>query len=210
MKEFPKAHGFIDGACKDQQSITADWVLPQTLIDGVALKEMRAVQTDGKVLTEIYRADWNLDQADVGQLFQVRMIPGAISAWHAHQSTTDRLFVSIGQLKIVLYDAREVSRTYGQINIFQLSERRPGTVTVPPGVWHGLENVGGEPAVLINIVDNAYDYSDPDHWRLPSNTPKIPYTFKSMIDPQTKYPKDVSEIIDRALAEDSTVDCEND
>jgi len=48
---------------------------------------------------------------------------------------------------------------------------------VPPRVWHGVENSGTNPAVLINAVNLAYQYEDPDHWRLPSNSPDIPFDF---------------------------------
>lgn len=33
-------------------------------------------------------------------------------------------------------------------------------------------------AVLLNLADQAYRYEDPDHWRLPVNTDKIPYQFE--------------------------------
>jgi len=32
------------------------------------------------------------------------------------------------------------------------------------------------PSILVNLVDAAYSYDDPDHWRLPPDTPEIPYS----------------------------------
>ena len=48
-------------------------------------------------------------------------------------------------------------------------------VTIPPGVWHGVVALGPETALLLNLVDKAYAYDAPDHWRLPPDTDQIPY-----------------------------------
>jgi dTDP-4-dehydrorhamnose 3,5-epimerase len=40
-----------------------------------------------------------------------------------------------------------------------------------------VQNIGDGPAAVLNAVDRAYDYEDPDHWRLPADTPEIPYRF---------------------------------
>jgi dTDP-4-dehydrorhamnose 3,5-epimerase len=58
-----------------------------------------------------------------------------------------------------------------------LSARRPQLVVVPPRVWHGIENLSDEPGTVINIPDRAYQYAQPDHWRLPPDTDQIPYAF---------------------------------
>jgi dTDP-4-dehydrorhamnose 3,5-epimerase len=33
------------------------------------------------------------------------------------------------------------------------------------------------PALVLNLVDRPYRYEDPDRWRLPPDTPEIPYRF---------------------------------
>jgi dTDP-4-dehydrorhamnose 3,5-epimerase len=165
----------MPGARKDAQSVDRYWRPVQDLIDGVAVHEVSNVTKDTGYLTEVFRADWGLDDGAVDQVFQVVVFPGRVSAWHTHRETLDRLFVNLGQVKIVLYDAREDSPTRGLVNVFRLGSVRPALLIVPPGVWHGLQNVGSEPAAVLNAVDRAYDYEDPDHWRLPADTSEIPY-----------------------------------
>jgi dTDP-4-dehydrorhamnose 3,5-epimerase len=113
----------------------------------------------------------------VDQVFQVMMNPGVISGWHTHQRTTDRLFVSHGVILIVLYDSRADSPTLGLVNEFRFGVARPALLTIPPGVWHAVRNLSAEPSILLNLTDCAYTYEDPDHWRLPLDTDKIPYRF---------------------------------
>jgi dTDP-4-dehydrorhamnose 3,5-epimerase len=100
-----------------------------------------------------------------------------VSAWHAHGRTTDRLFVSTGQITLALYDGRQASPTYGLVSEFQLSVHQPQLVVVPPGVWHGLIVGGTTPTILLNLTDQPYSYEAPDHWRLPPDTDRIPYSF---------------------------------
>lgn len=167
------------GARKDTQSVTADGhVFERALIAGVHIREMPNMMKGNGVLTEIFRRDWfDGDSIAIDQVFQSLMFPGAISAWHSHAHTTDRLFAASGHVHIVLYDARESSATFGLVNEFRYGEARQALVTVPPGVWHGVRNFGPTSAVLLNLVDVAYAYQDPDHWRLPINTDKIPFKF---------------------------------
>ena len=128
-------------------------------------------------LTEIYRREWSDGGFEVDQVFQTALNAGAISAWHAHDVTTDRLFVSWGMMRIALYDAREGSPTHGLVNEFRFGAVRPALITVPPHVWHGVQNIAAETSVLTNIVDRAYAYDDPDHWRLAWDDPRIPFKF---------------------------------
>ena len=162
---------------RDRQSVTADWEVLRELIEGVVLKEVRHVTKDSGWVTELWRRDWGLDDLDVDQAFQVTLLPGKLSAWHVHWETTDRLFVNCGFVKVVLYDGREDSPTHGRVSEFHLGEPRPTLVVVPPGVWHGIQNVGDATASVVNLVDRAYEYEDPDHWRVPADCPEIPYTF---------------------------------
>ena len=165
----------LPGAVKAQQSVTADWSVLRPEIDGVELIEVRNVLRDSGHVTEVLRAEWFAQAPTIDQVFQTTLEAGALSAWHAHLRTTDRLFVTSGQVKIVLFDARPDSSTRGRVAEFRLGERRPGLVIVPPGVWHGIKNLHARPSTVLNIVDRAYEYDDPDHWRLPPDAPQIPY-----------------------------------
>lgn len=170
----------LPGNRKDTQSITRDWQpSDQQRIDGVFVRESRNVIKGNGLLTEMFRTDWLPpgQTATIDQVFQVALNPGGLSAWHAHGVSTDRLFAVSGQLLIVLYDARRDSPSHGRINEFRCGLARPMLIVVPPGIWHGVHNIGPEPAILINMVDQAYRYEDPDHWRVPADSPEIPYRF---------------------------------
>lgn len=172
----------LPGASPDTQSVTAHWEpASQRLADGVIVREVRHVPKANGWLTELYRRDWfGDDERDVDQIFQVVLLPGRVSAWHAHARTWDRLFVASGMARIVLFDARGESPTHGLATELKLGVLRPALVVVPPGVWHGVQALGPDPACIVNAVDRAYDYEHPDHWRLPADTPHVPYRFPDL------------------------------
>jgi len=167
----------VPGARKDRQTVTPSWSPSQNLIAGVTVREVANVPKQGGYLTEVARAEWLGANPRVDQIFQTVLEPGVVSAWHAHAHTTARLFVSQGLARIVLYDARPDSATLGLVNEMQFGTIRPALVTIPPKVWHGVQNVSSVPMVLLNIVDTAYSYADPDHWRVPQDCPEIPFQF---------------------------------
>jgi len=167
----------LPGAKKDPQLITSDWHRLQDPIDGVVVREVAHVPGNFGVLTEIYRPEWDPTGLPIAQIFFVRVFPGAVSAWHCHKVATDRIFVNQGHMKIVLFDEREASPSYGRINEFWLGEARPAMLVIPPEIWHGVHNLGGAESGYVNFPSRAYHYEDPDHYRLPRDTPHIPYSW---------------------------------
>jgi len=164
-------------ARKDDAHIDRDWVVRRRLIDGVKVREVRNVVTGNGITTELYRPDWDFVDGTVQQAIHVALRGSAISAWHQHQHRWDYVFTVGGHLRIVLHDPREGSPTRDQVDVFHLSPSRPSLLAIPPGVWHGVQNLRDEPGGILNLVDRAYSYRDPDHWRLPLDSPRIPFSF---------------------------------
>ncbi|WP_292314942.1 dTDP-4-dehydrorhamnose 3,5-epimerase family protein [Mesorhizobium sp.] len=168
--------GWMATGTPDRQTVTPDWlVVDAPTIDGVALKEIRPVATSTGYLTEVFREEWDRDGLPIGQVFQRTLYPGAVTGWHAHGVTTDRLFCSVGSVRISLFDGRKASPTFGVVWHKIVGAVRPAIVVIPPGVWHGVVALGPDIALVLNLVDKAYAYDAPDHWRLPPDTEHIPY-----------------------------------
>ena len=167
----------LASARKDGPQVNSEWQKIQQMIDGVSVREVLHVPRDHGVITEMYRPEWDPSGLPVVHIYQSRLFPAAIGAWSCHAKTIDRLFVNQGHLKVVLYDGREDSPTHGRIMEMHVGDARPAFLVLPMGVWHGLQNLGSTDALLLNFPSRAYDYADPDHWRLPYDSPDIPYTW---------------------------------
>lgn len=169
----------ISDAKKDSQLVTNDWNFIYEKIPGVAIKEVLHVPGDNGVITEIYRPEWDTTGLPVVQCYQSRLFPGTIGAWSYHAKQIDRLFVNQGYLKVVLFDGRQDSASYGLINEFRIGDSRPTFIVIPPGVWHGVQNLGTIDALMLNFPTIQYQYEDPDHYRLPHDSEQIPYSWAS-------------------------------
>jgi dTDP-4-dehydrorhamnose 3,5-epimerase len=167
----------LPGAQKDPQIVTSEWQKISPGIEGVVVREVLHVPRDHGVITEMFRPEWDPTGMPVVHIYQSRLFPGAIGAWSCHTKSIDRLFVNQGHLKVVLFDGREESSTFGRIVELHVGDARPAFVVLPTGVWHGLQNLGSTDALVLNYPTRAYDYEDPDHWRLPFDTDQIPYTW---------------------------------
>ncbi len=164
-------------AKKDTQQVTDEWHKLQAPIEDVVVHEVRHVPRDHGVITEIFRPQWDPTGLPVVHIYQSRLFPAAIGAWSCHAKTVDRLFINQGHVKIVLYDGRETSPTHGRVMELHAGDARPAFVVIPVGVWHGIQNLGATDALMLNCPTTAYDYADPDHYRLPYDSPEIPYTW---------------------------------
>lgn len=164
-------------AKKDEQTATSDGTIVRELLEGVALKETQNIVTRNGITTELYRPEWKLDAYGIEHMIHVNLRPRVVSAWHMHEKQTDRIFTVSGYLRIVLYDGRESSPTFQRLNVFNLSRYRPSIVSIPPGVWHGIQNLDNSEGSFVNYFNRAYCYENPDEWRLPADTKEIPYTF---------------------------------
>jgi dTDP-4-dehydrorhamnose 3,5-epimerase len=83
-----------------------------------------------------------------------------------------------GEMELVLYDPREDSPTFGEVCKIVLSEHHRRLVNVPVGVWHADRNIGDRDVVFVNFPTIQYDHTAPDKYRLPLDTPEIPYQFE--------------------------------
>jgi dTDP-4-dehydrorhamnose 3,5-epimerase len=167
----------IATARKDTQQVTRGWQKVHDLIEGVSVHEVLHVPRDHGVITEVFRPQWDPTGQPIVHVYQSRLYPGAVGAWSCHAHNIDRLFVNQGHLKVVLFDSRDQSTTSGRLNEFHVGDARPTFLVIPKGVWHGLHNLGSSDALVLNFPTVAYDYEDPDHYRLPYDTTEIPYTW---------------------------------
>ena len=165
-------------AIKDQEHITPGGSLIAERIAGVVIREGSNIVTRNGHTTEIFSSPWELPVESVRHVILVSLKPSAVSAWHMHLAQTDQIVAIDGMLKLVLYDPREDSPTRDRVDVFHLSPMRPTLVVIPPGIWHGIQNMdGGRFSSFLNLFDRPYDHSDPDEWRLPRTNDRIPYDF---------------------------------
>jgi dTDP-4-dehydrorhamnose 3,5-epimerase len=165
----------LDQARKDVASVTARGELIQESIAGVQLRRAPTHADERGTLTEILDLRWDFTDDPLVYVYHVTVRVGQARGWVVHRVQNDRLFAYAGVLKIVLYDARTDSDTFGRLNVLHLGEHHRALLSIPAGVYHGVRNVGDREAAFVNLPAMPYQHDDPDKYRLPLDNDVIPY-----------------------------------
>jgi dTDP-4-dehydrorhamnose 3,5-epimerase len=144
------------------------------MIEGAVVKQLRVIPDERGFLMEMLRSDDQVFER-FGQAYVTGCYPGVVKGWHYHRKQTDHFVCVSGMAKVVLYDSREDSPTHGQVQEFFMGERNPILLKIPPLVMHGFKAVGTETAMIINFPTELFNYQEPDEYRVPSDSPEIPY-----------------------------------
>lgn len=144
------------------------------MIQGVRVKSLKVIPDERGRLMEIMRCD-DEHFTRFGQVYMTTAFPGVVKGWHYHHYQDDNFSVVKGMIKLVLFDRRPDSPTYGEVNEFVMGEHRPLLVHIPRELAHGFKGVGTDEAIIINLVTEPFDYKEPDEYRIEPHGSDIPY-----------------------------------
>jgi dTDP-4-dehydrorhamnose 3,5-epimerase len=167
----------LRAAVKDAQTVTSQGKSIKTLTDGVSFRDAPTHADERGTVVEIFDPRWNWHPDPLVFVYAFTIRPGFVKGWNLHKEHEDRYFLLQGELEIVLYDVRPDSPTCGEVSRILLSERNRGLVNIPKRVWHADHNIGTCDVLVVNCPTRAYDHANPDKYRLPIDSPLIPYAF---------------------------------
>lgn len=164
-------------AKQDVKTVNADGSSVAPRIHGVVIRDLVTHADERGSLCELFDLRWSEypDPFFYSYFFTIR--PGIVKGWNYHAEHEDRYCIIQGELSLVLYDTRPESPTCGVLNRIILSHHRRQLVNVPKCVWHADHNIGSTDTLVVNFPTMAYRHDAPDKYRLPIDTPLIPYSF---------------------------------
>ena len=165
---------------RDEATVTPQGERVNSLPAGVTTRDLITHVDERGTVCEMFdtRWQWHLDPLVFAYTFSLR--PGMIKGWGMHKLHDDRYCILSGELLLVLFDDRSDSPTRGLVSKIVLSEYRRQLINIPAGVWHANQNIGAKDVVVVNFPTRPYDHDNPDKYRLPVDTDKIPYRFEDV------------------------------
>ena len=132
-------------------------VFHQGAIHDVIVKDLVKYIDERGWLCELFRHD-ELDPAHHPAMAYIsQTMPGISRGPHAHRHQTDIFyFMGPGNFKVVLWDNRPSSPTYGIKQVIYAGQDGPKAVLVPPGVVHGYKSLGPVPGLVFNAPNKLY------------------------------------------------------
>jgi dTDP-4-dehydrorhamnose 3,5-epimerase len=142
------------------------------VIDGVRIDPLQQLHDERGAIFHMLRADDPVFEA-FGEIYFSFVHPGWVKGWHLHTRMTLNYAVPVGQVRLVLYDARTQSATMGQIQEIELGAHAYQRVRVPNGVWNGFLGLGAIDSLVANCATLPHDPAEMQ--RMPPNDARIPY-----------------------------------
>ncbi|KWT82460.1 dTDP-4-dehydrorhamnose 3,5-epimerase family protein [Candidatus Magnetominusculus xianensis] len=142
------------------------------MIEGVAVSPLKQIEdARGKVM-HMLRRDSPLFER-FGEVYFSVVNPGAVKAWKLHRKMALNLAVPFGRVRLVLYDERAGSATFGCVDEYLIGDGNYCLVHVPPLVWSGFMGISDGIAILANCATELHDPAEAQ--QLSPDTPRIPY-----------------------------------
>jgi dTDP-4-dehydrorhamnose 3,5-epimerase len=142
------------------------------MIEGVVVSPRRIIPDErGKVMHHMKATDPEFSV--FGESYFSLVYPGVVKGWHLHHKMIINYAVPIGMIKLVLYDARDGSKTAGELMELYIGQDNYQLVKVPPYVWNGFKGLGNTPALVANCASIPHDPTEIE--RMDPHKSFIPY-----------------------------------
>ncbi len=144
------------------------------MIDGVLVQPLQQIPDERGKIMKMIRSDDPYFRG-FGEIYFSLSYPGVVKGWHLHKSMTLNYAVIVGMIKLVLYDERKDSLTFGEVQEFFIGESNYVLVQIPPLIWNGFKGIGEKPAIVANCATLPHHLDE--IVRLDPHNNHIPYNW---------------------------------
>jgi len=148
------------------------------MIEGVVVQPLKQIIDERGKVMHMLRCDSPLF-TKFGEIYFSQTNRGVVKAWKKHSKMTQNFAVPVGTIRLVIFDSREGSKTFGKVQVLEIGEGNYSLVKIPPLVWYGFCGLSDIPAVIANCSDIPHDPKETE--KIEHNDPKIPYTWEKTI-----------------------------
>lgn len=145
------------------------------LINGVKITPLKKISDERGMVLHLMKNNSHIFKK-FGEVYFSITNPGVIKGWKKHLEMTQNFSVPSGKIKIVLYDGREKSLSYGKVNILFLSLEDYRLLTIPPEIWYSFKTVSNSPSMIANFASIPHSATEVSLKEIDTND--IPYTWE--------------------------------
>ena len=127
----------------------------------------------GKVLKVFNKSEEKFSEIEEVYISETKS--GVVKGWKLHTEMKQNFTVISGEIKLVVYDDRESSKTRGELVELTLSPENFIRVHVPNNLWYSFKAVSSEPAQILNCSTMLHNPSEV--LAKPLDTTDIPYSW---------------------------------
>ncbi len=124
-------------------------------IEGALLTPKKVVGDDRGQVMHVLRSD-DANFVKFGEVYVSAIFSGVTKGWKLHTLSTSNMVVLSGNIRFVLFDAREGSQTQGKYDDVVIGASNYQMLTVPPGVVYAWLNTEKETALILNCATELW------------------------------------------------------
>ena len=110
------------------------------MIDGVIISQLKVISDNRGKVMHMMRNDSDVFKS-FGEIYFSTIFEDKIKAWHLHKESTLNYACISGEVRLVLYDDREESKSKGEYEDIILSPKKYFLITIPPNIWNGFKGL---------------------------------------------------------------------
>lgn len=134
-------------------------------IEGVFITSLKQIfHPQGNVFHGMKSSDFGF--CGFGEAYFSTIKYEEIKPWKKHLQMTLNFIVPVGEIRFVIFDDREKSKTKGNILDITLSLNNYKRLTIPSGLWVAFKGIGENTNLLLNIADIEHEPNEVERLEL--------------------------------------------
>ncbi|SDW85505.1 dTDP-4-dehydrorhamnose 3,5-epimerase [Hydrobacter penzbergensis] len=112
-----------------------------------------------------------------GEAYYSKVNTNVVKGWKFHKEIHQHFCVPFGRIKLIAYDCRIDSPSYGAIQEIIIDDRENyQMISMRPEIWYSFQALSEPFALLANIINKPHDPAE--SLNLPLDNKEIPYVWK--------------------------------
>jgi dTDP-4-dehydrorhamnose 3,5-epimerase len=125
-------------------------------IDGVTISPLKIIpHPKGDILHALKAEDETFH--GFGEAYFSKVNYRQVKGWKKHNQMTLNIVVPVGEIKFVIYDDRQGSKSFGKFYAIILGKNNYQRITVSPNLWMAFQGIGEDLNLLLNIANIQHD-----------------------------------------------------
>ena len=121
-------------------------------INDVIITPLKIIKDNRGSVMHMLRSD-NPIFKSFGEIYFSTINYNSIKAWHLHKEATLNYACVYGEVKLVLFDQRKNSETFGLYQEILLSLENYKLITIPPNIWNGFKGLNKDHSIIANCLN---------------------------------------------------------
>ena len=128
-------------------------------IEGIKISPLKIISDHrGSVMHMLRNDSENFDK--FGEIYFSTIFNDRIKAWHLHKEATLNYVCVYGKVKLVLFDNRKASKSFGEYQEIFLSPENYFLITIPPNIWNGFKGLNNEHSIIANCLNLPHNENE--------------------------------------------------